>query len=179
MISLFRIIKAYKNKEAHSFSSLQCDMPADLSSEIYNWGVKNIPDNMLADKGRQPLDDIHVTLKYGLHEHDPIELRELLFKFGPVKATLGDVSIFENDKADVVQLGVESPQLHKLNKIISDNFEHTDSYDSYIPHITISYVKSGQGKKFVGLKDFSGKEVTLETATFSGNDNRKTTLLLR
>lgn len=176
MISPSRIIKAFWEKEAFGYSSVQCNMPWELSEEIIAWGKKNIPDEDLAGDGRE--EDIHITCKYGLHHHDPIELRALLANFGPVDITLGETSIFENDDADVVKLSITSPRLCKLNAIISDRFEHTDTHDIFIPHITISYVKPGCGKKYQGRKDFSGRKVKLDTALFSGNDNRRTELSL-
>jgi 2'-5' RNA ligase len=176
MISIFRIIKSFQEKEAFDYSSVQCDMPSDLAEEVIAWGKKNIPDEDLAGNGRE--DNIHVTLKYGLHDHDPFELREMLADFGPVDITLGETSIFENDEADVVKLSVVSPRLCKLNTLISDKFEHTDTHDIYIPHVTLAYVKPGYGKKYQGRKDFSGRKIKLEKALFSGNDNRKTELPL-
>lgn len=175
MISVFRIIKAFQ-KEAFDYSSIQCDMPYDLSEEVIAWGKENIPNEDLAGNGRE--DNIHVTVKYGLHGHDPFELREMLADFGPVEIILGETSIFEGDDFDVVKLSVNSPRLCKLNALISDKFEHTDTHPKFIPHITIAYVKSGSGKKYQGRKDFSGRKVKLEKALFSGNDNRKTELSL-
>ena len=172
-----RVIKAFKYREAHSFSSVQCDLPADISQEIYAWGKENIPDEELAGDGRQPENDIHITLKYGLHGHDPFELRPYITE-GPIDLTLGEVSIFENDDADVVKLNVDSPKLHEYNEIVSNNFEHTDKYNNYLPHCTLCYVKPGCGKKYKGRKDFFGKKIKLDSIIFSGNDNRKTCLPL-
>jgi hypothetical protein len=176
-IKTSRVIKAFKYREAHSFSSVQCDLPADISQEIYVWGKENIPEEELTGDGRQPEDDIHVTLKYGLHGHDPFELRPYITE-GPIDLTLGEVSIFENDDADVVKLSVSSPKLHEYNQVISENFDYKKTYDTYIPHITISYVKPGCGKKYEGRKDFLGKKIKLDSVVFSGNDNRKTCLPL-
>jgi 2'-5' RNA ligase len=176
-IKASRVIKSFKYREAHSFSSVQCDLPADISQEIYTWGKENIPEEELTGDGRQPEDDIHVTLKYGLHGHDPFEIRPYITE-GPIDLTLGEVSIFKNGDADVVKLSVDSPKLHEFNEIVSNNFEHSDTHPTYIPHITISYVKPGYGKKYEGRKDFLGKKIKLDSIVFSGNDNRKTCLPL-
>ena len=172
-----RVIKAFNYRESHEFSSVQCNLPANISKEIYAWGKENIPDEELTGDGRQPEDDIHVTLKYGLHDHDPFELRPYLTN-GPIDLTLGEISVFENDDADVVKLNVNSPVLYKFNQIVSENFEHSDTHPIYIPHITLCYVKPGCGKKYEGRKDFFGKKIKLDSVMFSGNDNRKTALPL-
>jgi hypothetical protein len=175
MISSIRIIKSFW-KNAFNLSSIQCNMPWDLSHEIIAWGKNHISDQDLAGKGRE--DDIHVTVLYGLQGHDPFELRELLANFGPIIIFLGETSIFMGDDFDVVKIDVISPRLHKLNKIISRKYEHVDTHPVYIPHITIAYVKPGLGVKYQGINEFSGREIKLETALFSGNDNRKTELSL-
>jgi len=66
--------------------------------------------------------------------------------------------------------------LHKLNKTFAKNFEVTDTYPEYIPHVTIAYVKKGLGKKYEGKDDFEGKEVLIDNITFSGKDNRTTVI---
>jgi hypothetical protein len=171
------VVKAFRYREAHTFSSVQCDLPVDISKEIYAWGKANIPDEELTGDGRQPEDDIHITLKYGLHNHDPFELRPFTSS-GPIEVTLGEVSVFENNDADVVKLSVDSPKLQEYNKIVSDNFEHTNTHDTYLPHLTVAYVKPGLGKKYLGRKNFMGRTIKLDSVVFSGNDNRKTVLPL-
>lgn len=177
MASPKRVILAFRKRVSYDFSCLQCNLPDDISGEIYDWGVDNIPDEYLSEDGRQPRDDIHVTVKYGIHMTDPFSVRDRLIKQQPIEVKLGDVSIFEQDDHDVVKLDVTSRQLHTLNKMVNKNFEVTDTYPEYIPHITIAYVKKGVGKKYTGRKDFSGRTLKLDRATFSGKDNRKTVLM--
>jgi 2'-5' RNA ligase len=176
MISLSRIIKAFWQKEAFDYSSIQCNMPLDLAEEIISWGKENIPDEDLTGDGREK--DIHITIKYGLHDHDPFEVRELLSNFGPIDITLGKTSIFTGDEFDVVKIDVISPGLCELNALISKNFKHTDTHPKYIPHLTVAYVKSGTGKKYVGSDQFKGRKIKVDSVIFSGNDNRKTGLVL-
>lgn len=177
MISPKRIVLAYRKQVAHDFSCLQCNLPEPLAGEIFDWGVKNIPDEYLAADGRQALDDIHVTVKYGIHMTDPFMVRDYLMAQKPVTLRLGKVSLFEAEDHDVVKLDATSPQLHHLNKLVNKNFEVTDTYPVYIPHVTIAYVKKGRGKLYGGREDFVGRKVVLDRTTFSGKDNRKTVLM--
>lgn len=177
MASPLRVVQAFNERLSYDFSSIQCNFPEPVAGEIFDWGVKNIPDEFLADDGRQARDDIHVTVKYGLHHADPSEFQNYLIGRKPITLRLGKVSLFEADDHDVVKLEVSSPQLHSLNRTVSNNFEVTDTYPQYIPHVTIAYVKKGRGKPYDGREDFVGKEVILNRATFSGKDNRKTELM--
>lgn len=169
-----RKVVASFQKIAYGYSCVQCSLPREIADEIYEWGLQNIPDEDLAADGRES--DIHVTVKYGLHGHDPFELRDFLFGKEPIKIKLGRLSLFCNDEHDVVKLEVDSPELHQFNKLVSDNFEHTDTHPDYIPHVTVAYVKKGLGKKYEDRDDFAGRQCLLDSVTFSGNDNRMTVL---
>lgn len=173
MISTRRVISSFREREAREFSCVMCLLPWKISEKIRQWGVDNIPDNELIGDGRES--SIHVTVKYGLHNHDPFELRPLLQNYGPIEITLGKISLFENGKEDVIKIEVTSPRLVQLNSLITKHFENTDTHPNYIPHVTIAYVKSGSGKKFVGNTAFEGVKAILEEAEFSGNDYRETT----
>lgn len=36
-----------------------------------------------------------------------------------------------------------------MNTAITKNFKYSNSYNKYIPHLTIAYLKPGTGKKYV------------------------------
>lgn len=176
MWSIRRVIKAFRALEAHDYSSLQCCLPVTIAREVYQWGLDHIPDSELAEDGRET--DIHVTLKYGLHDHDPYVVRRIFLNQKPIEIVLGQISIFESSDADVVKIEIISPELCRLNRLVSGTFEHTDTHPQYVPHVTLAYVKKGFGQKYVGLKDFEGKKVALDSILFSGNDNRRTLIPL-
>jgi hypothetical protein len=171
-MNLRRIINSYKQKIARDFSCITAPFPWDIAEKIRQWSVENIPDAELINDGREP--DVHVTVLYGLYGHDPYEIRPIIDGFGPIELILGEISILKNDGQDVVKISVVSPDLIQLNKIISDNFEHTDSHPEYIPHCTLAYVKPGAGQKYVGRKDFAGTKIVINEILFSGNDYRET-----
>lgn len=166
-----RVVEAFL-KSAYDFSSVQMDFPDEIAEEIRAWGRCNIPGCALIDKGFE--DDIHVTVKYGIHIVDFTELRELFKDEKPIEVTLGKITLFTSDENDVVKIDVHSSDLVRLNKKISKNFEVTDTHPKYLPHCTIAYVKSGAGAPYDGCTAFEGKKVLLDTVAFSGKDNRFT-----
>lgn len=161
-------------KFSYNYSSLQFNLPEKIAEKIRMWGLINIPEKDLIGAGREK--NIHLTLKYGLHNHDPFEFRDIISKTNPIKVRLKKISVFENMDANVVKIDVQSPELIELNKKISDNFKHTNTYLDYIPHITIAYVKPGQEKEYIGCNNFENIEIIFNSVIFSGNDNRVTTL---
>lgn len=166
---MIRKIVAAFLKNAYDFSSVQMDFPDDIAEEIRNWCQSNISGDMLAADGRE--NHMHVTVKYGLHTTDFTAVREIFKNVKPIKVKLGKINLFEADDYDVVKIDVISPELHKLNRIISNAFEVTDTHPKYLPHCTIAYVKKEYGPCFNGLTDFEGREVVLDSILFSGKDN--------
>jgi|TARA_R110000851_G_scaffold47424_1_gene115052 2'-5' RNA ligase len=94
----------------------------------------------------------HVTILYGLHDDIPdATIEELVNEITPTKLVLKKISIFENDKFDVVKFditGVSKGRLEKMNAKFAE-LPHTTDYPDYHPHATIVYVKAGMGKKYV------------------------------
>jgi len=158
-------------KQAYDFSSIQLEIPDPEASEIRDWSIKNIPNRLLANDGFE--NDIHVTIKYGIHIHDFTAARNLFINEHPIKIKLGKIGLFEGD-CDVIKIDVISPDLHRLNKLISKTFEVTDTYPTYQPHLTLAYVLKSFGDSYDGGTDFLGREITSDSILFSGKDNRKT-----
>lgn len=129
----------------------------------------------------------HCTLLYGLHEE--VELKTIVeilngITFG--NCLVHNPSLFENEKFDVLKLDVTYPPapqyggikfLHTTNKELS-KLPHTTSYPDYHPHMTIGYLKSGLGKKYVDeLKTGVSAFVLKPThAVYSQPDGTKTNI---
>lgn len=161
----------------HSFSNTQVQIPGWHAAAIKRLG-KRIPDSELADDGREA--EAHITVKYGLDDEKPSrELRRALAEFGPVKAKFGKTSLFQNDDADVVKLDINSPDLHRLNKLIAKTVETPgNTHPTYIPHATLAYVKPGMGKKYKGDATLNGQEVTFNSVMFSGKNGHQESIPL-
>lgn len=172
-----------KAATVHEFSSTQVDLPAAEKKIILAFGKQFIPDDALADSiDWAPREDKpHITVKFGLHTDNADDVKELLADIAPFEVTLGKTSIFpgnaENDY-DVVKLDVESPALHAINKLISDNLDVTDTHPKYVPHLTLAYVKKGRGAEFVGDATFEGQTIAFDKITFSDKNRNKTTIKL-
>jgi 2'-5' RNA ligase len=178
------MLKASKKGDKYDYSSTQINLPSQLSKRIIEWGNKNIPNSDVyiedGDKTYGRENDIHVTVKYGLHTTDPNEIKKAIKEFKTFKITLDTISQFSpKDKDyDVIKIDVESNELHSLNAAIS-KLKNSDEHPTYKPHITIAYVKKGCGKKVIGDKAFLGKSFNATEVVFSSKDGDLFTLPLK
>ena len=105
--------------------------------------------------------DPHVTILYGFHDEvtaeEVFDLYKLNMPLKPIELRIKGINIFETLEFDVVKFDVESDILRKAHDIMKD-LPNTEDFPDYHPHITIAYVKKGEGKKYV--KPFE-KERTL------------------
>jgi 2'-5' RNA ligase len=180
-MNALRVARAFLKRlhavdRTRSFSSVQSNLPLSIAQEIYDWGRQNIPDDILTGDGRE--NNIHTTIKFGLHTADFTAVRDLFIHEKPIKIVLGKISLFNLDDHDVIKIDVISPELHRLNHLISNSMAATDTHPEYHPHVTLAYVKKGAGAAFDGLDPFEGRKIVLDSVLFSGKDNRKTVFKL-
>jgi hypothetical protein len=96
-------------------------------------------------------DDPHLTLLYGLEpEVSECEIKSIMNSFGkPLDIEIDGIDIFENENFDVVKFNIrKSSDLQSIHDKLSQ-LPNQDSYPDYKPHITISYVNKGSGKKYL------------------------------
>lgn len=117
--------------------------------------------------------DPHVTVLYGFHDNvDMNKLKEELIPLIELDITSDEISIFENEKYDVLKYDIKSDKLFDLNKIMTENFDYTTDFPDYHPHVTIAYLKSGKGKKYMSkLKE--AKEFKAKTYKFTHANGKK------
>ncbi len=176
--------------DVREFGSTQISLPPEMTARILDLG-RMIPDDMLADKGRES--EPHITVKYGLHTDDAAQVRAALAKVstGPARFMLGNITVFPAKKedapggsegADVVKVDVISggPRgLQGLNKRIAGALEHTDPHPTYQPHITIAYVKAGEGERIArSLSPVRGMTGQADALTFSNKTGQRTEMPL-
>lgn len=116
----------------------------------------------------------HVTIMYGLHDDEiqKDEFYKALKNLDSIQCTITHVGIFKTDRYDVVKFDVPlTPELKAYNFYFQKFYPNTPQYDDYKPHMTIAYVKSGEGKKYIqNIKPF---KVTFNTVFYSYKNNKK------
>jgi hypothetical protein len=102
----------------------------------------------------------HVTLLYGF---DPgvkeSEIKKIIDEIDFSSVKIHNISLFENEDYDVLKFTAVSSSLFAANKKLI-KLPHKNDYPDYKPHLTVAYLKSGEGKKYV--EKFSGMEWNLK-----------------
>jgi 2'-5' RNA ligase len=173
------------------FASTQVTLEGDVAEAVLALAA-TIPDEALGEKGRET--SPHVTVKFGIDAATTPEAllealtnsdsaREMMMRGGG-ELTLGATAIFESEEGshangdDVVYVAVDSPDLVLLNQIISEALTVTDTHPDYVPHITLAYVKKGEGQKYAGNETLAGTVVTFTSIVFSDADGNETEIPL-
>lgn len=146
---------AGKFMTVHEYGCVMLALPVD--SDSWKKLQEMIDEDDIYDEegyGRE--NETHVTLLYGLHEDiDDDEIKEAMqgMVFTKPIIQLQTLSLFENEKFDVLKFDIECDDLHKMNETLC-KFPHTNDYPDYHPHCTVAYLKPGRGKKYSGPIDF-------------------------
>lgn len=104
-------------------------------------------------------DEPHTTLLYGLHSEVSLEdVAKVLSSYTYAPCTIKNVSLFENEEYDVLKFDVLGKNLHETNNDLKQ-FPFTSKFPDYHPHMTVGYINSGYGKRYV--KMLKGIQYTL------------------
>ena len=153
------------------FSSTQINLPSALAEKVIQWGEQFVPDDCLADDGRE--DVPHVTTLFGLHTNNPLIVDNAVRGFGEFEIRFGPVSRFECPEYDVLKLDIQSDGIRRLNARLSESCENTQTHPTYIPHCTIAYVKKGSCRNLDGSEFMLDMGFRAGSLLFSGKDRTK------
>lgn len=141
-----------------------------MDFDIKKWDIiKKIinPDDVYNEEGYGVESKPHVTVLYGFDDEvngdEVIKSVKEVIDIDEIEVETNKISIFENDKFDVVKLDINSEKLHELNEKLSEEFPNKKTFPVYHPHMTIAYVKPGTGKKYV--KEFK-KNIKLNPSKY-------------
>jgi len=158
----------------HNFACVYVKAPPNISKEITKWS-KCIDQKHLAEDGIEK--EHHVTVLYGLISPKADEIKEALTGFGQIEITLGKLSLFENDDADVLKIEMSAKPLLPLRKELL-KFKHELTYPDYKPHMTIAYLKPGKGSNYISKHPWKDKTFKVDAAVLSTKGGAKTTIKL-
>lgn len=168
-----------KSQDHYDYKSTQFDLPEEEVKKIRDFEA-SIPDDKLNIEAGGREGEVHVTILYGLDNKTTVDqVAKVVEQFGEVTVTFGKMSVFKTDKGDVLKLSVISPKLEELHYKIAGVIPNPgNKFPEYKPHITIAYLKKGEGMMYDNNMAFEGQIVKFNELSFSNNGGEKTVIPL-
>ncbi len=156
-----------------------CLMIPIWDASIYELSIKNIKEEDLyvgdeagkGDKGR--VSDSHVTVLYGTKDSDLEKIKELCKYEKPFEITLGKISLFEQEKFDVLKIEVTSGKLSAIHNLLKNSIPNEYGFPTYQAHITLAYIKKGTCRELIGNNSFEGKTFIVTSFAYTMTNGRK------
>lgn len=115
----------------------------------------------------------HITLLYGLHENVSVEeVKSIVGKVTFTPYIIHNLSLFKNEEFEVLKFDARGKNLHTLNKQLK-TLPHTTLHTTYVPHLTVAYLKTGTGDKYVKTLGSHTYELIPNHIVFSKPDGMK------
>lgn len=170
--NLYSLIHESNAVRSYSCLMLNCNF---LANEIKEIQSEICPCDVYDEEPGHGLEtEFHATALYGIHTDKLKEIRDKV-QIKPVKIKFGKLSLFENEKYDVLKFDIISHDMVKLNKQLCENIAYTNSYKDYKCHATVSYIQHKKGKLYTSLKSkIIGKTYECNTFVFSDKLANKT-----
>lgn len=125
----------------------------------------------------------HVTLLFGLHQEvTDEEVKSVInkFRFKPIK--LSKLSMFDNPDYDVLKFDIADDGgghiLYEANKEFK-KFPHTSNFPDYHPHMTVGYLKSGKGEKWIKKLNVDEYVLTPKYGSYSKPNKENTKIEIK
>lgn len=148
-------------KELHTYATTQVVLPAAEAQKLP--GIEIAPED-LTDKGYEKV--AHITVKYGLHEDNVAKVRRVIEDEPPARVRFGRTDYFSAPNYDVLYVSVDSPDLARLNQLLTNNLANTTTHNTYTPHVTLAYLKSGTAEKYLQANPLEGLQMVFDTIEF-------------
>ncbi|NJO91097.1 MAG: 2'-5' RNA ligase family protein [Chloroflexia bacterium] len=122
-------------------------------------------------------DKPHITVAYGIHHDEVLDESAIYTKIkamNKMKFTIKDIGVFENDDKpfDVVKFDIKPTKTLLKHREEFLEFPNTQTFTEYHPHMTIAYVKAGEGKKYKRILP-KGIKFTFDRGVYSDPDYRQ------
>lgn len=172
----YKILERSMTSSENRKGCLMAKITDTHSSIIISWGKKYIPDSILyikdGDYGREL--ETHATVLYGFNpDLTDKDVNKIIENTPCFKIKIEGMDIFRKDEYDVIILKVSSDELSNLNKI-SKTYPNENDYPDYKPHITLAYVKPGEGEKYKNKKAEIDASVLCDKIVYSSSNKEKT-----
>lgn len=139
-------------KKKSSYSKSCAMIYVDFPKEVKDIHDAIDKDDIYTEKGDRTFGlekEAHCTLLYGIDGDVPAsDVKDILKDFDFGTLSVSNVSMFDNDKYDVLKFDVKAKSLNKANKMLKE-LPYESDFPDYHAHLTIGYLKKGTAEKYI------------------------------
>lgn len=162
--------------EGHSYSCLMFNLEGEIANKIIEYNLEYIPEETLVlSEAENNIIEPHITIFYGIHSNNYKSIKKYLHLLNrEIIVTLGKVDKFLSQDCDIIKINVIDSEniLRNIWELIKKNVPNSNDFDSYSPHITLSYVQKDTCDNLIGDDYFDGMKIKLNLIKFSSHDNK-------
>ena len=164
----------------HAFSTVQLVLDDTSAAMVRQVAATMInPDDVHLVEGLEARP--HITVLYGLETDNVADVVPLIPHMEMIEAIVQGVEVFqpEGKDYDVLVHRVSSPGAIALRNCLTAALPYVTTQPWYKPHITLGYVRRGQGGQYVGMHTaLEGTVLQFYAVEFNTPDNVATTIPL-
>jgi len=136
--------------------------------EAKKWTDQIKPEDLDSQPGKNPIETRHhVTLHVMLPNRPSDALVKQIAAYAPFRIELDQVGVFENKTNDVLHVKVlVNKQLKQLHELLIHEYKIPWNHPTYTPHLTLAFLKPGQGKHYTTLFTPRAVEMMAKTVEF-------------
>ena len=162
----------------YDFSCVSIELPKPMAEWVIKWGQTHVSEDMLYNvTGFGHEDEPHITILYGIHDASPLRSKAALKGKSLPTVSLGRAFIFEKEFFDVLAVSVESDGLGELWQALEQGVDHSSRYATFVPHVTVAYLRKDSGWFLAGESEFLGETFLADEVVFKGHKGGKHVIL--
>lgn len=159
----------------HKNSCLMFCLENSIAEKIIEYTLENISEETLTFEYGMELEP-HITVFYGIHSDNYNDIKKYLNLLNKkIEVEFGLVTKFSTMEHDIIKIDVidKDKNLENVWKLIKKNIPNSNKFDSYEPHITLSYVQKDTCNDLINDDYFKGMKIVLNLLKFSTPDENK------
>lgn len=134
--------------EGKNYGCLLAPVHGSLRDEMLRF-ANSIPHEELYDADGVE-ESPHLTLRYGLMTEDGDAVMNSVSSLGSLRFNPSSIKVFEQDDCDVLYVSCQDESCARKWFDKTACHKHSKPTHEYTPHLTLAYLKKGEGAKYVG-----------------------------
>lgn len=134
--------------EGKNYGCLLAPVHGSLRDEMLRFANSIPHEELYDDDGVE--ESPHLTLRYGLMTEDGDAVMNSVSSLGSLRFNPSSIKVFEQDDCDVLYVSCQDESCARKWFDKTACHKHSNPTHEYTPHLTLAYLKKGEGAKYIG-----------------------------